>query len=131
MANPKKVAKSIGNRLSRNLALRRRTLGLTQAQLAERVGVSTETVARFERATYSPSLSTLEDLAAALRCDPQELVADMTAPLTGSTTEDRILSCLSGLDHEELEHVLALVDRESAFLLKRRRRHAPIQTSKN
>lgn len=87
--------------------------------------MSTETIARFERGTYSPSLSTLEDLAVALRCDPQELVAHETVSLNVSPIEDRILACLSGLERDELEHVFALVDRESSFLLKRRVKQAP------
>jgi transcriptional regulator with XRE-family HTH domain len=49
-------------RLSRNISARRRSLGLTQAQLAERLGVDTETLSRFERGKHLPSLSTLERL---------------------------------------------------------------------
>jgi len=49
-------------RLSRNIASRRRELNLTQAQLAERLCVDTETLSRFERGKHLPSLATLETL---------------------------------------------------------------------
>ena len=54
-------------RLSRNIASRRRELNLTQAQLAERLCVDTETLSRFERGKHLPSLATLERLAAQLQ----------------------------------------------------------------
>ena len=53
-------------RLGRNIATRRKALGLTQAALAERLGIDTETLSRFERGKHAPSLLTLERLAAAL-----------------------------------------------------------------
>lgn len=54
---------SLAIRLSRNIAGRRRVLGLTQAQLAERLNVDTETLSRFERGKHLPSLAALERLA--------------------------------------------------------------------
>lgn len=60
-------------RLSRNIATRRRQLGLTQAQLAERLQVETETLSRFERGKHLPSLLSLERLAGVL----QTTVADL------------------------------------------------------
>lgn len=73
------------------LAVRLRTLrlaaGLTQAALAQRARVTTETVARLERAVRSrasanvnPSLDTLARLAAALAVDVAELLRPNDAP---------------------------------------------------
>lgn len=53
-------------RLGRNLASRRKAMALTQAQVAERLGVDTETLSRFERGRNVPSLLTLERLAQVL-----------------------------------------------------------------
>jgi len=63
-------------RLAQNIASRRHALGLTQAQLAERIGVETETVSRFERGKHLPSLATLERLAKTLRCMMSDLLAE-------------------------------------------------------
>ena len=52
-----------------------RTLNaLTQAQLAERAGVTTATVARAERDEIEPHMTTVRKLADALGVHPRELV---------------------------------------------------------
>ncbi len=61
-------------RLGRNLAMRRKALGLTQASVAERLGVDTETLSRFERGKHVPSLLTLERLAAILSSTCAEML---------------------------------------------------------
>jgi transcriptional regulator with XRE-family HTH domain len=63
-------------RLSTNISTRRRALGLTQAQLAERLGVDTETLSRFERGKHLPSVTTLERLALLLLTTVGELLAE-------------------------------------------------------
>jgi transcriptional regulator with XRE-family HTH domain len=62
----------IGKRLKRHRTRR----ALTQAQLAERAGVSTATVARIERDKIEARMTTLGKLAGALEVDPAELVED-------------------------------------------------------
>jgi transcriptional regulator with XRE-family HTH domain len=47
---------------------------LTQAELANRAGVTTATVARIERDEIEPRMTTLRKLAQALEVDPAELV---------------------------------------------------------
>jgi transcriptional regulator with XRE-family HTH domain len=48
---------------------------LTQAELAERAGVTTATVAQIERDEIEPRMTTLRKLADGLEVDPAELVA--------------------------------------------------------
>jgi transcriptional regulator with XRE-family HTH domain len=62
----------IGERLRRQRMRR----ALTQAELAERAGVTTATVARIERDEIEPRMTTLRKLAQALEVDPAELVDD-------------------------------------------------------
>jgi transcriptional regulator with XRE-family HTH domain len=62
----------IGERLKRQRTRR----ALTQAELAERAGVTTATVARIERDEIEPRMTTLRKLADALNVDPAELVED-------------------------------------------------------
>ena len=62
----------IGERLKRQRTRR----ALTQAELAERAGVTTATVARIERDEIEPRMTTLRKLAQALEVDPAELVED-------------------------------------------------------
>ena len=60
----------IGDNLKRVRTLR----ALTQAQLAEKAGITQATVVRIERNQQEPHMSTLRKLAEALNVDPAELV---------------------------------------------------------
>jgi transcriptional regulator with XRE-family HTH domain len=63
----KRKSAKLVDRLGKNIAAKRKELGLTQERLAEAVGVDTETISRFERGATVPSLATLEILAKQLR----------------------------------------------------------------
>lgn len=71
----KNQGSSLGLILGANIAERRKKLSWTQAELAERIGVDTETVSRFERGSNLPSLQRLEKLAEALKIPLYKLVA--------------------------------------------------------
>lgn len=71
-------------RVAQNIGARRRALGLTQAQLAERLGVDTETLSRFERGKHAPTLKNLIRLAGLL----QTTVADLLAEEGQQPSED-------------------------------------------
>ena len=62
----------IGNRF-KNLRTRR---ALTQRELAERAGISTNALNRLELDKAEPHMSTLRKLARALDIDPTELVGE-------------------------------------------------------
>jgi transcriptional regulator with XRE-family HTH domain len=62
----------IGDRL-KNLRIRR---ALTQQELADRAGVSSNALNRIELNKAEPHMSTLRKLANALDVDPTELVGD-------------------------------------------------------
>ena len=90
------LADTLAARLSRNIAVRRRALGLTQAQLSERLGVDTETLSRFERGKHLPSLATLERLAGQLLTTVGELLAEQ--PCVVDDEALAVTSWLSGLE---------------------------------
>lgn len=77
MATAKKNLGSskLGVMLGANISERRKKLGWTQAELAERIGVDTETVSRFERGSNLPSLLRLEKLADTLKIPLYRLMA--------------------------------------------------------
>jgi len=69
-------AQKLGANLGRRLRLQRQAQGLTQAQVAEAVGIEPDTVGRMERGTRLPSLSVLALLAGFLGVEVVELLAD-------------------------------------------------------
>lgn len=111
-------------RLAKRVQQLRKNLGMTQATLASRAGVTVETVARLERvvrgrlsANSNPSLETLARLATALEVELHELLAPEPAVqrknnqlgylLDGASPHltRRILRVAEVLLHEEQDEV--------------------------
>lgn len=86
-------------RLGRNLATHRRGLGLTQAEVAERLGVDTETLSRFERGKHVPALLTLERLASILGSTCGALLDEATP--SPSSHALKIETWLSGMSAKD------------------------------
>ena len=57
--------------------------GITQGELAEKMGVRVVTVSRWVRGEVEPSLSTLKEIAALLDCSVQELLGLATFEIGG------------------------------------------------
>lgn len=75
MVDKQKESERLAKRLGKNISERRKHLGWTQEQVAERVGVDAETISRFERGANLPALLTLEKLSTALRLPIGDLLS--------------------------------------------------------
>jgi transcriptional regulator with XRE-family HTH domain len=76
MVESKQSRTFMAQRLGKIIAAQRKALGWTQSDLAERIGVETETVSRFERGATLPSLPTLEKLSHSLRVGIGKLLTE-------------------------------------------------------
>jgi transcriptional regulator with XRE-family HTH domain len=97
----------MAQRLSANIGVLRKARGWTQSDLAERVGVDTETISRFERGATLPSLLTLEKISQSLRAGIGELLAESRAQPDDQAI--LISAWLAGLDETDRNFVLDLV----------------------
>jgi transcriptional regulator with XRE-family HTH domain len=97
----------VEKRLGQKVAESRQGAQLTQAQLAEKVGVATETISRLERGAAIPSLARLEDIASALALDLSEL---FTFRARGTRREKAVDGLLGALRHRSAEDVDMLAD---------------------
>lgn len=79
----------------------RRARGMTQEALAERAGVSADTVRRLEKGEFSPSLDTLRKLTRGLRIDLSSLFLSFELGEVGSARE--LVSMVSALSRVELD----------------------------
>ena len=95
----------IDRRVGRRIAETRRLLGLTQAELAERVGLAVETLSRLENGAAMTSLPRLYAVAAALEVDLHELVRLRK----GNSTKDRALERLVWLASRQTEEDIELL----------------------
>ena len=70
--------------LGARIAARRRERGLTQGQVAARMGVSPQAVSKWERGLACPDLVFLDDLAALLDIGLEELLVGARVPVLAS-----------------------------------------------
>lgn len=75
-ANSPKMTEVVGG----NIRKRRMALGLTQAKLAERLSIGSDSVCRIERGTVAPKFQRLTDIAAALDCSVLDLFRTENTP---------------------------------------------------
>ena len=64
--------------LGRNIAERRRALGMTQKFLAIQLGISQEALGKIEKGKMAPKIARLEDIARELRCSVPYLMTDFS-----------------------------------------------------
>jgi len=88
--------------LSCNIKKRRGNLGISQAQLAERVGTSTNYIAQIEQQNKFPSSEMLERIASALKFDSWELFSVGKYP---PEAKQRLLAGLKADIEERLENL--------------------------
>lgn len=99
--------RKLAKRLGQQIAERRKELSWTQDQLAERLGVDTETISRFERGVTVPALLTIEKLAGILKTSVANLLSE--ASISPSDQAIRISAWLASLPPEDGEFVIAHV----------------------
>jgi transcriptional regulator with XRE-family HTH domain len=91
--------------LGKRMHDRRRSLGITQEQLAEKSGLSTNYIARLEIGDKAPSFGTLIALSAALEIEASELLAgDKEEPWLGDAKE--IARIMESLNKQDCQFVL-------------------------
>lgn len=105
------------------MAGRRKQRGYTQAQMAERLSISQESLSRMENGLISPKFSRLQDIADALDCSVAEL---FRTPSDSVTAHGRLLADLiRPLDAEGQEAVIGLVKHMVNAMLAQSRRQGP------
>src|SRR3954447_25783623 len=97
--------------LGRRIADHRAKLGITQQDLAERVGISRVAVSHLEAGMSDPSERTVALLAGVFKVDPHELVAGTSYP---SAKADRLPLVVARYTEVELQ--LELLDNDVAWM---------------
>jgi transcriptional regulator with XRE-family HTH domain len=114
MVDEKPSRSFLAERLGMRIAALRKARNWTQAGLAERVGVETETVSRFERGATLPSLMTLETVSRVLEVGVGELLAETS--LHPSDQAQLVSAWLAELGERDRAYVIDLVKRACEHL---------------
>jgi transcriptional regulator with XRE-family HTH domain len=107
MVVSKRSKSSIARRLGANIGVLRKARCWTQFDLAERVGVDTETISRFERGATLPSILTLEKISQSLRVGIGNLLVESSAQPDDQAS--MLSAWLADLDEVDRTFVLDLI----------------------
>lgn len=95
----------------------RRAAGLSQQDLAEMIGKSTQAISEIERGSIAPSLNTLEAISTALATPPSRFFPD-TFATKRQTRKDKILIAITAaaahLNNADAEILLTLANELAA-----------------
>lgn len=111
-------AQRLAQRLGVQIAARRRACQWTQDQLAETLGVATETISRFERGATLPSLVTLQRIAQALGVRISDLLSESSSGLDDQV--EVLLAWMGPLDNEARRFVMDQAKKTCDFLSEKR-----------
>ena len=103
--NQKLLAGAVG----RAIAKQRTRSGLTQEEVAERLGIGNEAVSRVERGVVVPNIERLVEFASIFGCEAADLLTEASSRPDDQAT--RISRLLIQLDHEDRLMVVELVER--------------------
>ena len=98
----------VEQRLGQKIAIYRRRAGLTQAQLARKLGVAPETLNRLERGKALPSIATIEKVAGALGVELSELFRFRERQTRKTRAIDLLLATAGGRTAAEIELLAGL-----------------------
>ncbi len=121
MPNRMDLSQVIGSRVREE----RRRLDLTQEELAERVGLSTNYIAHLERGSRGASLQTLEKVAGVLEIPVASMFVG-GAPSAGRSTQDdvrRVAARLRGMDSRTRQLVFNISEAISHWKAGKGRKH--------
>lgn len=107
-----KTQESLGDRLARI----RRDRGLSQADLAERLGVTQANVSDYERGRYVPNADTIIQLAQILGVSADQLLGLKPSKTNGHRPPRRVAKRLEQIDKLPTERQRALLTTIDAFL---------------
>ena len=86
--------------------------GISQVELAERMGVSKETIGKMERGTTAPSFKTLDSLCRELGISPRNLFppSKYERHKSATTAMERLIAKAWELDDAEINWIIELID---------------------
>ena len=104
-----KIHKPVMATFGTMVAEKRKLLGISQETLAERVGISQESLCRMEKGFIAPRFERLQLFADALACSIPDLFQGQGEASERAATIEKILSPLSDCEQKEIVGVMAKI----------------------
>jgi transcriptional regulator with XRE-family HTH domain len=98
--------RAVRHRLGRRIARQRRAIGMTQPELAEKVGLQPETISRLETGTRGASLEVIADISEALELELHELFRLPRVDASKDLATEKLLWFAARLTAAEIQLVM-------------------------
>lgn len=108
-----RLAELVGKAIAKSRA----ASGLTQEQVAERLGIGNEAVSRMERGLVMPTVSRIFELADIFRCEAADLLTESSG--RASDQAKQVGQLLAKLSHNDRSLILEVVERLAGRLTRR------------
>ena len=105
----KRTQKPVMASFGAGISERRRLLGISQETLAERIGISQESLSRMEKGFIAPRFERLQLFADALECSIPDLFRGQGEASEWAATIEKIISSLSDCEQKEVVGVVAKI----------------------
>lgn len=106
----------LGKIIGKTIAKYRHNAQLTQAQVAEKLGISDVAMSRIERGKIMPTATRLVQLAEILNCEASALLQE-TSPLISDQTQ-RIIHLLARLEESDRGELIDIIENMVKWHLK-------------
>ena len=103
----KLLSKQVGQRMQE----KRKELDLTQEQMAERIGISQQSLSSMERGIIAPKFERLPDIAKTLKCPVPALFENGEGKEGGEFMGSEVSDLIKDLDAEERAAILEIIAR--------------------
>lgn len=104
----KRTDKHLSLAIGQSISKKRLSKGLTQAQVAEKIGVSNDAISRMERGTIMPTIKRLNQLATLFDCQTAELL-QQSSPLISDQSQ-YVYELLAQLDDTDRLKLIAIIE---------------------
>ncbi|OOR90848.1 hypothetical protein B0181_04460 [Moraxella caviae] len=105
----KRTDKNLSNAIGRAIAQKRQRTGLTQAQVAEHIGVSDDAISRMERGNIMPTIKRLAELADLFDCETADFLTCASPTINDETRH--VMNLLMQLAPHERRELIAIIER--------------------
>lgn len=103
-----KMTQPLAQKIGKLIAQKRKQQALTQACLAEQLGITVDAMSKMERGVIKPSVERLEELAVILQCQTADFLTQTSTSV--SDQDQRIQKLLQKLSPKEREGVVQMVE---------------------
>ncbi|WP_410497687.1 helix-turn-helix domain-containing protein [Chitinibacter sp. S2-10] len=105
---PRFDAKQLNKETGRLIAQHRLASGLTQEQVAEKLGIGNEAISRIERGLVSPTIERLMELAEIFDCDATAMIQGLNPHSTGQA--QHLANLLAPLQDEDRQALVLVIE---------------------